>query len=255
MPPATPQRQRSGPANWVRALALGAALNSGATPEHQQNLTQTEQAQRANQLAASRAEQQSGAGITRQKFADGTESASMNRVSDQGATKLSARQTIDRATARAEQKIAQEKTGLKAQLVGGNLLHIVERFIPGVGITLEKLHSATPEKRLEILNGLKNSLLIVRSAAGFADGLKNWLRIFIPTVETIIIPIILVCIFLPWMLIYVLFGRSLGGALSVGVQKIITMIDTIISETKKEVAKNNTKRNLLARLQQLRARG
>jgi hypothetical protein len=57
------------------------------------------------------------------------------------------------------------------------------------------------------------------------------------------------------MLIYVLFGRSLGGALSVGVQKIITMIDTIISETKKEVAKNNTKRNLLARLQQLRARG
>ncbi len=261
MPGVTPPKRRSWTSNLAQAAALGAALQSGGAAPTRSTLTPTEQTSRANQLQNSKA----------QRFQAGAESQSSmlnenyNRSGTPGQAKpaqfdatpndtdeLAARQAKDRAISRAEKKVSDDKTGLKDQLVGGSLLHIIERFVPGVGFMLEKLHGAGAEERLEILQDIHHTLVAARTAAGLADGGVTWLRIFVPSISTIILPLLMLAIFVPWILIYMLFGKSLGGTFSLGVQKIIEMIEPMIKDAEGQVNKKRIKLGIIGRLEQLR---
>lgn len=167
---------------------------------------------------------------------------------------LMAEQNRSRALIKAEQQSEKSDDTLRNQITSGNLLHIIKRVLPNFDSLLGGIEKAPAEKRLPLLEDLKSALRAAETGAGFIDGCSTWLEIFSLSIPTIVVPFLLPFLFLPWVILYMSFGRILGGTLSVGVHKITQIVDAMIAETKKQIAKKQKKRNLLLRLMQMQRR-
>jgi hypothetical protein len=126
------------------------------------------------------------------------------------------------------------------------------RIIPGFGMMLKTLETAKPEKQVKILKRTKGVLTVAETGAGLLDGLLLWVKIFGATLETIIIPLILIVLFLPWMVIYALFGKTLNGKFSKAIDQVRTIIDKLLAQVENKLKKKTMKQATLARLEQFR---
>ncbi|HLD60822.1 MAG TPA: hypothetical protein VJA27_01680, partial [Patescibacteria group bacterium] len=140
----------------------------------------------------------------------------------------------------------------KNNLAKGKLLGLVRKVVPPIDNILSRLESASMEAQLRILKTLRGMLQLAKLGAGFADGIQTWGKAFAITLETIIVPILLVIIFLPWLLLYTLIGNAMPGAvLSKAVARVIKKIDELLKPLEEYIKREKMKKTMAARITQL----
>ncbi len=166
--------------------------------------------------------------------------------------KLMEEQNRNRAALKAEKETEKTDDTLRNKITSGNLLHIIKRVLPKFETMLDAIEKAPAEKRLPLLKNLRALLHTAEAGAGFLDGCTTWAEVFSLSLPTIVVPFLLPLVFLPWVILYMSFGRILGGTLSVGIHKIVQIVDQMTAETEKQVIKNQKKKSMLARLMNMR---
>ena len=111
---------------------------------------------------------------------------------------------------------------IKGELFSGITADILKR-IPGLASSLNAFKTSDLKGRIKILKKLNRRLKIAKSGAAIADAVRTWLEIFVPTVETIVIPIIMILLIPFWLFVFVAFQDKVPGA---------TMSKTISKATK-----------------------
>lgn len=151
-----------------------------------------------------------------------------------------------------KQTIQSEVTNFKNDLAKGKLLGLIRKVVPPIDSILKKLESASLESQYRILRTLRSTLQLAKIGAGFADGLQTWGEAVALTWPTLIVPVLLVLIFIPWILLYMLAGSAIpGAALSKAVAQLIKKIDELLKPLEEHIKREKTKKSLTARITQL----
>lgn len=101
---------------------------------------------------------------------------------------------------KAEARLGGEQGGAE---VGGKLFTgstgLIIQKIPGIGMLMNRFNKADTGTKIKILERIKLILRLAKTGAAIFDAIRRWIEIFAATIETIIIPILMILGFIPWV--------------------------------------------------------
>jgi hypothetical protein len=154
-------------------------------------------------------------------------------------------------TQQMQEVIAKGKTAkMSGQLLSGTMSRIIKR-IPGAGALLSQFKGASLPKMIKILEKLKRLLNGVKKTAGITEGIVRYAEVMGATIETIIVPILMLLIF-PFYLLFLFFFPEFFSKIAKTIDKVIERLNKFLVEIKKMEAQQRQKKEATARLENIK---
>lgn len=171
------------------------------------------------------------------------------------AAELQATQNTKSKINRIREDILKSAHGLKGELLKGRFVSVFKHF-PGIGALINSFESALKQnikRAIGILEFIKARLKNFETLVAEGEGLKTWLQVFIEGLETIIVPIILIILFPPWIIVVAMQPKLFSGTARKIGEFIKLNIDPVLEKLKAFSQKTTNEKNAALRTQELEA--
>ena len=168
------------------------------------------------------------------------------------AAEHSARTQQIQQSIKAEAGAAGAKNEIKGDLIPPGFARILEK-LPGIGAVMRQLKTKDINRRIKIILRFRKMLKTAKTGASMVDGITNWAKVFAVTLETIIIPILLIFLLLPWLAAYAILQEKMPGArITKTIAKVLSAVDKSVPALQKAAQNEQGKKSAMARLNALR---